>query len=87
MCSSEVAEYFLFLAPVHRGRSLVGPFGPGFLLGLGRGQAQLQTALPERISLLRFHISVWFAGIIAGLMVRICEPVAGVEAAEFSARL
>lgn len=73
MRSSEVAEDFLLLAPVHRGRSLVGPFGPGFLPGLGRGQAQLQAALPERISLLGSHISVWFAGVIAGLLVRICE--------------
>lgn len=50
MCGcSEVAEDLLFLAPVHRGRSLVVPFGLGFLLGLGRGQTQMQTAVPERI--------------------------------------
>ncbi len=76
MCGcSEVAEDLLFLAPVHRGRSLVGPFGSGSLLGLRRGQTQMQTALRERIerTILRLLISVWFRGVIAGVMVRICE--------------
>lgn len=44
---SEVAEDLLFLAPVHRGRSLLAVLGP--LFGLGCRGAQMQSTVQERV--------------------------------------
>lgn len=46
---SKVAEDLLFLAPVHRGRSLLVTAGEGLLFGLSSCRTQTQPTVHERV--------------------------------------